>query len=229
MEISQLRSQPLFQGVPDEGLRTILEASHIRRVETGESFFFQEDPAEAVYLIELGQVKLLQVTADGQQVILNLASPGDFFGLIGFVAGSRYPVTAEAVSDCQARYWDRTALTRLSTSYPQIALNAMRQMAIRVSEFQGQIRTLATERVERRLARVLLRLARQVGKKVDEGVLIDLSVSRQDLAEMSGTTLYTVSRILSQWERQGLVNAGRERVTIRRPHGLVMIAEDVPE
>jgi CRP/FNR family transcriptional regulator, nitrogen oxide reductase regulator len=229
MDISQLRSQVLFQGVPDEGLRLILESSHIRRVEEGGSFFFQEDPAEAIYLLEQGQVKLAQVTADGQQVILNLASPGDFFGLIGFVAGSRYPVSAEAAIDCQARYWDRPALTRMASSYPQIAMNAMSHMAARVSEFQGQIRTLATERVERRLARVLLRLARQVGKKVDEGVLIDLSVSRQDLAEMSGTTLYTVSRILSQWERQGLVNAGRERVTIRHPHGLVMIAEDAPE
>jgi CRP-like cAMP-binding protein len=104
----------------------------------------------------------------------------------------------------------------------------MGQMAQRLQEFQGQIRTLSTERVERRLARVLLRLVCQVGRKIEDGVLIDLSVTRQDLAEMSGTTLYTVSRILSQWERQGLVDSGRERVVIRNPHGLVMVAEDVP-
>ncbi|MHB8818430.1 MAG: helix-turn-helix domain-containing protein, partial [Bellilinea sp.] len=77
------------------------------------------------------------------------------------------------------------------------------------------------------LARTLLRRASQAGKKTDDGVLIDLALTRQDLAEMTGTTLYTVSRILSQWETQGLVRSGRERVTIRFPHGLVAIAEDL--
>jgi CRP-like cAMP-binding protein len=86
---------------------------------------------------------------------------------------------------------------------------------------------LATERVERRVARALLRLARQVGQKEEDGVLIGLPLSREDLAEMTGTTLYTVSRILSGWEHQGLVEAGRERVFIRDPHALVAIAEDL--
>jgi CRP-like cAMP-binding protein len=227
MDISRLRAQSLFKALPDEALRAVLEASRPRTVAEGEYFFFQEDPAEHVYMLDRGQVKLKQVTADGQEVILNVAGPGEIFGLIGFIENSHYPVSAEAATECLALSWDRPALTRLARDYPQIALNAMSQMAARVSDFQGQIRTLATERVERRLARVLLRLARQVGRKVEDGVLIDLSVSRQDLAEMSGTTLYTVSRILSQWERQGIIKAGRERVTIRWPHGLVAIAEDL--
>jgi CRP-like cAMP-binding protein len=96
-------------------------------------------------------------------------------------------------------------------------------------QFQDRLRELATERVERRLARMLLRLARQSGQKVTGGILIDLPLSRQNLAEMIGTTLYTVSRILSQWEAHGLVETGRERVVIRRPHGLVVIADDLPE
>jgi len=87
---------------------------------------------------------------------------------------------------------------------------------------------LMTERVEQRVARALLRLARQVGQKADKGVLIGLPLSREDLAEMTGTTLYTVSRILSRWEDQDLVETGRERVLIRQPHGLVAIAEDLP-
>jgi CRP-like cAMP-binding protein len=87
---------------------------------------------------------------------------------------------------------------------------------------------LATERVEQRVARALLRLARQVGQKEEDGILINLPLSREDLAEMIGTTLYTVSRILSRWEHQGLVKTGRERVLIRNPHALVDIAEDLP-
>jgi CRP-like cAMP-binding protein len=97
-----------------------------------------------------------------------------------------------------------------------------------VRDFQDRVRELSTERVERRIARALIRLVRQAGKKVQEGVLIDLPLSRQDLAEMSGTTLFTVSRTLSQWESKGLIQSGRERVVVRNPHGLVSIAEDLP-
>ena len=78
------------------------------------------------------------------------------------------------------------------------------------------------------MARTLLRLARQTGQRTDEGVLLDLPLSRQDLGEMTGTTLYTVSRIVSSWEQQGFVQTGRERIVIRDPHGLVTIAEDLP-
>jgi CRP-like cAMP-binding protein len=223
----RLRTKPLFKGLADHELHIILQAGRPRQMTGGDYFFMQDDPAEHVYLLEQGQVKLGQVTLEGAQVILNVIGPGEIFGLIGFVENNLYPVSALAVNDCMALSWDRLGLVRLAESYPRLALNAMNHMAVRVSEFQGQIRALATERVERRLARVLLRLVRQVGKKVESGVLIDLSVSRQDLAEMSGTTLYTVSRILSQWDRAGLIEAGRERVVIRSPHGLVSIAEDL--
>ena len=161
-------------------------------------------------------------------MIHNVIGPGEMFGLVGLVANGKYPVSATAAAESQAYSWETAAMTRLAERYPRLALNAMSMMAARVNEFQGQIRALATERVERRLARSLLRLVRQVGKKSDRGVLIDLSLSRQDLAEMSGTTLYTVSRILSQWERMGLLEAGRERLVILNPHGLVQIAEDLP-
>jgi CRP-like cAMP-binding protein len=93
---------------------------------------------------------------------------------------------------------------------------------------QNQHRELATERVERRIARALLRLVPQMGREVADGVVIDLRLSRQDLADLTGTTLYTVSRTLSQWEKQGLVQSGRERVLIRLPHALAALAEDLP-
>ena len=97
-----------------------------------------------------------------------------------------------------------------------------------IQEMQERYHELATERVQQRIARVLLRLAAQSGRKMESGVLIDLSFSRQDLAEMTGTTLFSVSRILNQWETQGLVKVGREKVVVVFPHGLVRIAEDLP-
>jgi CRP-like cAMP-binding protein len=108
---------------------------------------------------------------------------------------------------------------------PYMSFDLMRLMTGNIQEMQERYRELATEKVERRIARSLLRLAAQMGTKMDRG--IELTFTRQDLAEMSGTTLYTVSRVLSEWERQGLVETGRERVLIRDPHGVVRIAEEL--
>ena len=124
--------------------------------------------------------------------------------------------------------WDYESSIRLMERYPQISLNGLRLVASRFRELQDRYRELSTERVEQRVARALMRLARQAGKRTDEGVLLDLPLSRQDLGEMTGTTLYTVSRIMSRWEQYGLVVTGRERIVIRNPHGLVIIAEDLP-
>jgi CRP-like cAMP-binding protein len=109
-----------------------------------------------------------------------------------------------------------------------MALNGLRMVAGRFRDLQRRYQELATERVERRVARTLLRLTRQAGKGVPEGVLLDLPLSRQDLGDLTGTTLYTVSRILSRWEQDGLITTGRERVIVCKPHGLVAIAEDLP-
>jgi CRP-like cAMP-binding protein len=107
-------------------------------------------------------------------------------------------------------------------------LNALEHTADIIVQLQDRVRELQTERVERRVARALLRLANQSGKRIEAGILIDMPLSRQDLAEMTGTNLYSVSRILSGWEKQGLVETGRERVVLTMPHQLVMIAEDMP-
>lgn len=218
-----------FEGITVEGVRCILEEGQVRKVPAGGFFFQQEDEADHAYLLLDGQVKLYQLTPEGQQVTMNIIGSWTVFGVISITKQARYPASAEVMAAAWALSWDRASLEKLVERYPRLAMNAMREMGERVREFQGYIRTLSTERVERRLARVLLRLANQAGRKTEAGVLIDLAVSRQDLAEMSGTTLFTVSRILSQWERDGLVESGRERVVIRKPHGLVVVAEDLLE
>ncbi len=117
-------------------------------------------------------------------------------------------------------------MASLMEECPRLALNALRDLTARLTDLQERYRELATERVERRVAHALLRLADQAGWKTAEGVLIDMPLSRQDLAEMTGTTLYTVSRILSGWQRDGLLDIGRQRVTILDSQGLLAIAAD---
>ena len=138
-------------------------------------------------------------------------------------------VTAQAVEPTKLIVWPREALRELCDRYPQIQANILGAIAGHMHDAMTRTRELATERVAQRVARALLRLAQQAGRQVEGGVLIDHSLSRQELAEMTGTTLYTVSRLLSQWESDGLVEAGRERVLLRSLQGLGALAEDVED
>lgn len=218
----------LFRGMPPRALQAVLSAGQELTYAEDSFLFYQDDPVERVYALVEGRVKLTQLSNDGQQVIMRVITPGLLFAAIAIVADAQYPVSAQAAADCRVITWTQAAMLDLIQQYPALALNALEVMGSQVREFQNRYRELATERVERRLARAIIRLAAQTGRKTDEGVLLDLTLSRQDLAEMSGTTLFTVSRILSQWEGRGLVATGRERIVIRFPHGLVSIAEDLP-
>lgn len=189
----------------------------------------QGDEAKYIYILTSGRVKLQQVTPTGQQIILRVLSAWQLFGGVALLGNETYPVSAQAVEDSQALAWDTPTMNQMLEKYPLVAQNVMRWMTGHVKESQDLFRQLATERVERRIAHILLRLAQQVGREIDEGILIDFPLSRQDLAEMSATTLYTVSRTLSLWEKDGLVETGRERVVIRKLNQVERIAEDLPE
>lgn len=226
-DIPDLDQIPLFTGLVRPEIEHLLAAARTQKTPDGGFFFLQGDPAEHLFVLQEGLVRLGQVTPDGQQVLQRLIGPGTMFGAVALMPNAVYPVSAEAAADSQALTWSTRQMMGFVKEMPTLALNALRMMAGHVQEVQDRLRELATQRVERRLAGALLRLAAQTGRKVEEGVLIGIALSRQDLAEMTGTTLYTVSRILSQWEEQGLIRSGRERVIIRYPHGLVAIAEDI--
>ena len=226
-EFKRLAENQLFSGMAKNEVEQVVRAARLHRVDTGEFYFMQGDPASGIFIIREGHTKLTQITTDGQQILLRILGPWELFAIVGMVEGRVYPVSAQATEPGQAYFWEREVLFTHFASLPRLAVNAMTLMAGLVQDFQDRLRELATERVERRLARAIIRLASQAGKKTPEGVLIELDISRQDLAEMTGTTLFTVSRILSQWENDGLIISKRKRVIIRFPHGLVRIAEDV--
>jgi CRP-like cAMP-binding protein len=148
--------------------------------------------------------------------------------VVAAFACAKYPLTAVAVVPTRALAWSSAALRRALEAHPKVALNLLEMLSERLCELQKRFRELATLRVEQRVARALLRLVRQAGRQTPEGVLVDLPLSREDLAKMTGTTLFTVSRVMSAWEARQIVASGRERVVIRSPHELVSIAEDVP-
>jgi len=205
----------------------IFNLARKKSIEEGAFYFMEGDPASSVFLLVEGKVKLLQVTSQGQQVIHDYVSRGEVFGIVAVLSEALYPVSAQATKDCLALSWNEENFNQLIEELPLIARNINRILIQKIKVYQDRIRELATQRVERRIARTLLRLAQQTGRKTENGVLIDIPLTRQDLAEMTGTTLFTVSRILKQWESKGLILSKRAQVVIRYPHGLVSIAEDL--
>ena len=173
-------------------------------------------------------MRIIQVTADGQQVAVRLAGPYQIFGGIAALQPGAYPATAEAQTDCVVLVWNSETMHHFFDRFPCIMRNMLLLLSDQIQILQDRLREMTTERVERRIAHTLLRLVHHAGRKVQEGVLLDLPLTRQDLAELSGATLYTVSRILSRWEAAGIVLSERQRIIVRVPHRLVAIAEDLP-
>jgi CRP-like cAMP-binding protein len=209
----------IFDGLTDSERRAWLDESVPREWKRGQAVARQGEPAGAFYLVEAGLLKLVQLTADGREVIVRFVGPGDPFG--GVVAlGAAYPVTALAAEPVRLRAWPVETLGRLLERFPQVRMNIMREMASHMTDALTRVRELTTERVGQRLAHALLRLMRQCGRRTPEGVLIGHALTRQELAELTGTTLYTVSRTLSQWEADGVLKTARRRLLVRSPRRL---------
>lgn len=137
---------------------------------------------------------------------------------------SSYPATAVAHRDSLVPALPVDGFRQVLATSPALALAIIRLLGARLREAEARIRDLQNEQVEQRLANVLLRLASKTGIKTPEGIAIGIPLTRQDLAELAGTTLGTVSRTLSAWSQRGLVSTGRERVVLRHPHQIVEIA-----
>lgn len=222
-------SVPLFEGLSDDGLERAITLARRHKLDKGEVLFHQGAAAEAFHLILAGRLRVGQTTPAGQQVIIRYLGSSEIAGCVAVCGGIPYPATAVAVEDTWLLTWLRSRISELAELYPVIALNAMRIMGGRLVELQVRLGEMQNERVERRIAHALARLVVQAGRRTQEGIEIDFPISRQDLAEMTGTTLHTVSRTLSAWEGEGIVVCGRQRIVIARPHALAAIAQDLPE
>ncbi len=224
--LKELKQVVVFQNATEGELQFILKNSITRSVEEGGFFFLQGDEAKYLYILSRGQVKLMQSNPNGQQVNLRTIHPWQMFGALGAVRKeATYPATAQALEDSSALAVQSECLHKLLEISPHISFDLMTLMTSYIQEMQARYRELATERVEQRVANALVRLAGQTGIRAEKGTAIVLTFSRQDVAEMTGTTLYTVSRLLSEWERKGIIETGRERIKVLKPHDLVGIAD----
>lgn len=220
-----IRSFVIFSTLSDTQFDDVLSASSHRQVAAGETVFEQGEDALSFFVLVSGRLRVTQVTAEGQQVIVRIVTPGDLFGIAKALQRTDYPGTATALSESVVLSWPTARWSSFMAAYPSMAVEAMQTMGDRLQEAHSRLREMATEEVERRVAHTVLRLGNQSGRKEAAGVRIDFPVSKQDIAELSGTTLHTVSRILSAWEAAGLVEGGRQKLLLKNPHRILLIGD----
>lgn len=218
----------LLHDLSPEECDSVIDAGRLYEIAPGDYFFRQGEDSTMLYIIVTGRVKLSMVTTEGQQVIVNYFGAGEGLGIVMALNELPYPLSAEAIEPCTAVGWSRATMLDLMRNNAQLSFNGMNMVGRRFTQMQNRFQELATQRVEQRVARALMRLVRQFGRRTVNGLLIDLPLSREDLAQMTGTNLYNVSRILSKWESEGLIATSRKQVTLLKAHELVILAEDIP-
>ncbi len=224
LDRSLIAGAPAFANLSAAALDDILSRAQILRLLKGEAVFRQGETADRFFLLLHGRLRVTRINGEGAQILVRFVAPNDMFGVAMAIGAAAYPGTATAAVESLALSWPNAAWTELIAAYPSLAVKAMQSLGERLQDTQDRVLDLATQNVEQRLAGVVLKLVRQAGRKTEGGLLIDFPLSRQDLAEMTGATLHTVSRTLSAWEAKGLVDCGRQKVAVRDEQGLAAIA-----
>ncbi|MBL8593211.1 MAG: Crp/Fnr family transcriptional regulator [Devosia sp.] len=224
---SVLKQLPPFARLSEIEITEVLRSAVPRRYPAGSVVFEQGAAALHFSVLLNGRLRVTQVTPTGEQVVVRIVNPGDIFGIARALRLHTYPGTATAVVESLALSWPMEQWEPLVERYPSFAASAIRVIGERLLEAQSRIREISTEVVERRVGHTVLRLVQQSGVREAEGIRIDFPISKQDLAEMAGTTLHTVSRILTAWEHAGLVDTGRQKLMVKDPHRLLLVADGI--
>ena len=215
----------MFSGLTPGEQDDLLREARSVRYPKASAVFEQGAEADRFFVLLHGHLRVEKTTPQGQQIVVRYVSAGELFGVAQAMNLSHYPATAVAAVDSIALAWPSSSWQRLITKYPALASSALQTVGSRLQDTQTRVIEISNEQVEQRIAHALLRLAKQAGRKVEAGVEIDFPISRQDVAEMTGTTLHTVSRILSAWEGQGWVEGGRQRIVLCDTQRLHELAE----
>jgi CRP-like cAMP-binding protein len=225
-DIGILAGTEIFRFLPDEALDEVRRAASRKRLARKETLYEQGDAALNFYVVVVGRLRATQTTEEGNQIALRYLGPGELAGYAALAGIPDYPGTVVAVEDTHLFVWPAGIMRDLMGRRPQIAMNAVAVLGTRYQETQIRLRELSTETVERRIAHALLRLARQAGRRTAQGTEICFPLSRQDIAELSGTTLHTVSRTFSAWEKDGIVSSAHRHVVVCLPTALEGISQD---
>ncbi len=223
---SMIRRFDLFKAMSEDELAGVVATAQKYKIPRGQPVFRQGDAARHFYFLLRGRLKVVQLTKNGEQIVVRIVHPGELFGVAKALKRTDYPGTAIAAVESVALAWSSNLWTEMTVRHPAFAMNALHMIAAHLQEMHARIRELSTENVERRVANAIVRLIAQAGRETRDGVLIDFPITRQDIAEMTGTTISTVSRMLSVWADIGLIKGGRLRIVVREPKQLLRLARE---
>jgi CRP-like cAMP-binding protein len=223
---TMLEEMPILSSLSQRDWEKVKDLFVQKRFGKDDYIFFEGDPASWLGVVLEGRVKMIKHSEAGKDVVLNLIAPGEMLGEVAAFNGEPYPATAQAMEPTVVAIIHQDDYLRLLQQYPALALRVIEEQGRRLREAQDMIKSMAVERVERRVARILLKLAATTGSSNEDGIIIELPLTRQDIAEMAGTTVETAIRTMSKFRKKGLVRTKRGLVIILEPHQLVKIAEE---
>ncbi|MBS4032798.1 MAG: Crp/Fnr family transcriptional regulator [Clostridiales bacterium] len=209
-----LKKVPFFSGLSEADLTMVAGVMCEKTYSKGALIFLEGEPGEALFVIKQGRVKISKSTADGREQILHILKDGDIFAEVVLFDQGPYPATAEAVEDTTSWLLRNEEMEKLLQSHPLLAIKLLRVMSKRLRQSQLLIRDLALHDTYGRLAGLLIRFIRREGKRTADGVILDLELTRQEMASMIGTSRETVARILSRFQKDGILILDKQRIVI---------------
>ena len=217
---SLLAGVACFQSLTAEQLQALEQACRRRSFKRGETLFYEEDPGNALYILQQGQVKILRVNDDGEERILHVLGPGEYLGELSLVDGAPRSAKAVALEKVEALVLYREEFLALLERHPPVALAVMSGLAGMVRRLSEEVQDLTALDVPGRVAKKLLELAESHGQPTPQGVQITVKLSQQELAEMIGATRVAVNQALSWFRGQGILSTEREGIVIHQPEKL---------
>lgn len=199
------RSSSMFRKVGPDDRQRLSTVARVSDYTRGDVIFGEGDASDALYTVTQGRAKVFKMLPNGKEVILEIFGPGDALGAIAAYEGRPFPATAMAIEDTVCLILPRGAFFSLLEQYPSLARGLLYGMTQRVTELTNRLAELSGTRVESRLARLFLKLSENNGRQERGGTFVPLALSRQELADMTGTTIETCIRIMSRWGKQGVL------------------------
>lgn len=218
-----LLRMPIFAALSAIERSEIASTASLRRLTKGECAFAEGAPAGDCFVTLSGHVKLSRENRK-RDVILQIAHPGELFGLAGDAHGSRHTTTAIALRDTTLAVWPIQTWNEFVHDMPLLAIGLLHAFERRLAVTQDRLVELASLDVPGRIAHVILRLIDQASRHEGAAFRIDFPITRQDVAALAGTTLHSASRTLTRWERKGIVGGGRRELCVRDMPALVNLA-----
>ena len=196
----------------------IAAATRERTVGPGKLLFSEGEPAEALWAVKDGLIHIIKCGFDGREIVLEVIPPGELFGAVVALQSRPYPASAIAAEPSVVWYIPASLARDLCQKHPTLRSAVLDQATTRLRGARERLRSIALERVEQRLARMLLTLADKIGHR--NGTVTELNITRQELADMIGTTVETTIRITSKWQQARIISSSRNRIALAEPEKL---------